>query len=120
MAHRAVWMELRGPIPDGLDILHQCGRPACVNPAHVRVGTHRENILEAIDARGGKFWDQALRGQNNHMSKFSDDIVDVIRRRHANGESQREIAVEYGVTQPCISMIIGRKRRAKRARTNGL
>ncbi len=31
---------------DGLEILHQCDNKRCVNPNHLKLGTHSENILE--------------------------------------------------------------------------
>lgn len=42
-AHRAVWQELVGPIPDGLVIDHLCEVRTCINPLHLRVCTQGEN-----------------------------------------------------------------------------
>ena len=44
-AHRAVYAEVMGPIPKGLELDHLCRVPLCVNPAHLEPVTHRENIL---------------------------------------------------------------------------
>jgi hypothetical protein len=54
--HRLVWMELRGPIPDGLELDHLCRNRICVNPAHLEPVTNRENNLRgfspaAVNAR---------------------------------------------------------------------
>jgi hypothetical protein len=43
-AHRHVWEECFGPIPDGLVIDHLCRNPICVNPNHLEPVTHAENI----------------------------------------------------------------------------
>jgi HNH endonuclease len=50
-AHRVAYRLWFGPIPDGLDVLHSCDNPSCVRPAHLRVGTHAENMAEAVARR---------------------------------------------------------------------
>lgn len=45
MAHRFVYTELFGPIPDGLQLDHLCRTRDCVNPDHLEPVTCRENLL---------------------------------------------------------------------------
>lgn len=47
-AHRAVYEELRGPIPEGLELDHLCRNHACVNPWHLEPVTHRENMRRSV------------------------------------------------------------------------
>lgn len=42
--HRLAWADLRGPIPDGLQIDHLCRNKACVNPWHMELVTAAVNI----------------------------------------------------------------------------
>ena len=45
LAHRAMYEQLHGPIPDDLQCDHLCRNRLCVNPAHMEIVTQRENIL---------------------------------------------------------------------------
>ena len=53
-AHRVAWSIFHGPIPEGLMILHSCHNRKCCNPAHLRHGTHIDNMKDMADA--GRAW----------------------------------------------------------------
>ena len=100
-AHRYSWILKNGAISEGLIVRHLC-RGKCVNPDHLELGTHQDNTNDRI--RDGT----DNRGIKHHNFKLTPEQVLEIRTR-AN-EFQKDLAIEYGVSQHTISDIITRKR----------
>jgi transposase-like protein len=94
-AHRFSWQLTNGPIPEGLYVLHTCDNPPCVNPAHLFVGTHSDNMADMV-AKGRD------RG-NRHVSAES---ARLIREANFRGVEQSEIAREFGIAQTTVSHIV--------------
>lgn len=104
-AHRFFYHYLVEPIDADGVICHRCDNPSCVNPAHLFMGSQRDNLLDCIAKGRARRRDQ--RGENNHCAKLTAEQVRHIRR-HETG-TQREIAARYGVTQTVISDVLRRK-----------
>lgn len=104
-AHRVSWILHNGPIPDGMDVLHRCDNPGCVNPAHLWLGTHAENMIDK--ARKGRVVIEPLRGENHPLSKLTPDKVREIRSL-SGIMTHREMSREFGVSTCVVSRIINR------------
>lgn len=47
LTHRVAWELLRGPIPDGLNVLHHCDNPPCCDTeSHLFLGTNADNAAD--------------------------------------------------------------------------
>ncbi len=119
-AHRASWEIHKGSIPDGLEVCHRCDNPACVNPEHLFVGTHHQNMLDCQakgryartlgDANGSRKHPERLkRGRENPAAKLDEERVRQIRARLTAGVYQRDVAREFGVSQAVVNHINLRK-----------
>lgn len=96
-AHRVSWTLANGTIPEGLLVRHRCDNRPCVNPAHLELGTHLDNMH-----------DMATR-ERHGVSRLTADGVRSIRRRNAAGESYSTLASEYGVSTSAIAFAVRRE-----------
>lgn len=100
-AHRAAYTLAHGPIPDGLFVLHRCDNRRCVNPAHLFLGTHADNMADMMakgrNVRGPTRPEFIRRGDAHHGSKITEAQVAAARTRRAAGEKLRALAAEFGV-----------------------
>lgn len=91
MAHRAEWIKARGPIPDGMLVLHRCDNRACVNVDHLFLGTHHDNSMDMV-AKGRHIY-----GEKHPLSKLTPDLVRQIRAETTI--SDREIGEKFGISK---------------------
>ncbi len=99
-AHRVAYENAHGPIPEGMFVCHTCDNRGCVNPGHLWLGTPSDNMRDMAEkgrARGA-------RGEEHHSARLTADDVRAIRARLGSA-SQKELAVEYGVSKSAISKV---------------
>lgn len=94
-AHRVSWIINVGEIPDGLCILHKCDTPACINPAHLFLGTVLDNNAD----RHKKGRSGSAKGETNGQSKLTRESVLAIRE---SSDGANMLAAKYGVARRVI------------------
>ena len=104
-AHRVAWEVTNGPIPNGMFVCHHCDVRACVNPAHLFLGNHGDNMRD----KAAKGRCNTPTGDRNGSSKLSADHVRAIRSERAKGITGRLVALKYGVSEALVSYIVRRK-----------
>lgn len=104
-AHRVSWEIHFGPIPSKLYVLHKCDIRACVNPDHLFLGTHEDNMADM--AKKNRAY-RPLGGKPGAAILTISQVLE-IRRLCAQGIPQRKIAKMFGVTQPNVGAIKLRK-----------
>lgn len=102
-ATRVAWTLLNGPIPDGMNILHHCDNPGCVNPEHLYPGTTKQNAEDRVN-RGRQ---PIAFGTDNPSAKLCPDDVRMIRRLYATGNySYKSVGKLFGVGTNAVRCII--------------
>lgn len=103
--HRIAWELARGPIPDGLWVLHRCDNPPCIRPDHLFLGTNADNMADM--AAKGRWRPPAvpLLGERHPRSRLTDEAVRQIRARRRAGEPLAVIARDFGIAQTTVSGI---------------
>ena len=94
-AHRVAYVLTHGDIPQGAVVMHSCDVPACVNPAHLSLGTQADNLQDA--SRKGRLPKTRL-----SLRRLSDADVTAIRSSTLTGAA---LARRLKVSAVTISLI---------------
>lgn len=119
-AHRISWMIAYGSITDRLHVLHRCDNGICVNPSHLWLGSHEQNMRDkTIKRRDAMAFGDSRRlipipdnrGERNPNAKLSESDVRSIRIEFSRGGvSHCSLARKYGVVHSFIGAILRREK----------
>ena len=99
-AHRTAYKMSAGPIPDGMLVLHSCDNRLCVRPDHLSLGTHSDNMTQALK-RG-----RAKMPYNYNQTLCGSDVL-LVRALYETGNwTMEQIGDLCGVTHSAISLIV--------------
>jgi hypothetical protein len=97
-AHRVSFMLSHGSVPSDRMIRHDCDNPSCVNPDHLRVGEHIDNMRDMVERGRGA----APAGTRHHSNILSEAQVLAIR---ADARKHADVAADYGVSKSTVTAI---------------
>lgn len=100
-AHRGMWVAVNGPVPDGMFVCHRCDNRRCINPDHLFLGTHAENMADMV--RKGR--SNKAKGSAAGPSKLAEQDVSIIKWCLDAGVGQVKLAKLYGVSRQAITRI---------------
>jgi hypothetical protein len=98
--HRVAYELAPGPIPPGLLVCHRCDNPPCVNPAHLFLGTHAENMGDS--SRKGRM----RPGSQSPRAKVTEAQVAELRRIRPRGRLIHEHAGRLGISPWTVYSIL--------------
>lgn len=101
-AHRLAFHLATGVDPGDLYVCHHCDTPLCVNPAHLFLGTHADNMADMRTKRRNPA------GADHHTTTVTDVDVVEIRQRRAEGQTLKSIGNDYGLSEATVSRIANR------------
>lgn len=120
-AHRVAVDWIGDGADDDASLLHSCDNPKCVNPSHLRPGTHAENMVDMVargrsakgDRHGARLHPETRpRGDSHHMrarAPLGMETAKKVRALKARGLTQDAIAAELNMSQGHVSNILSGK-----------
>lgn len=86
-AHRAIVNATTGDV-----VRHTCDNPSCVNPIHLKIGTHKENSQDMVNKN------RQVKGSQSHLAKLDEETVRLIRYTKSH-MSSRQCAARFGISK---------------------
>ena len=92
VAHRVAYEIYNGLIPDGMFILHKCDNPLCVNPEHLEIGTHQDNMYDKVSKN---------RQSRSTRRTTVEEKINIIN----DSRNSKEVALSYNLTYRTVKRI---------------
>lgn len=110
LAHRISYWFAYGEFDRSLEVCHKCDNESCVNPNHLFLGTHKDNINDMVNKGRHHFQTNPRKNEEHSQVKLTWEIVRDIRSRYSEGGvTQKELANIYELDRSWVSRIINNK-----------
>lgn len=96
LAHRYSYVLHKEDILENVCVCHACDNRFCVNPDHLWIGKHIENMIDC--SKKLRFWNSAQL-----------DVISKVRQLHTNGLERKEIAKQLGISYYIVGGIISKR-----------
>lgn len=110
LAHRVAWAWTYGPIPKGQLVCHHCDNRRCVNVLHLFLGSHRDNMQDALNK--GRMKRVSNAGRQRILTTRKQAVLDA----YAAGESVADICARFNYTRQGVLYVVNKFSDMKRPR----
>ena len=102
-AHRFAYELFKEKIPNGKFVCHKCDNPPCVNPNHLFIGSHTDNMRDMIKK---KRWSNGNRvGELNPCAKLTERKVLKIRSLRHSALTYKSLSKMFNVSKTLVAKI---------------
>jgi len=100
-AHRVSWEDHVGPIPEGMCVCHTCDNPSCINPNHLFLGTHQDNMRDKVNK--GRQW------KGGHGLKLTNDQIEQMVSEYTGAYGELSaLGIKYGINRNTVKIYLDR------------
>lgn len=104
LAHRFSYLIKHDELPNELMVCHTCDNPSCVNPKHLFLGTHIDNMQDCVSK--GRHFHSEFQGEAHWKARLTESDIIAIR---ADTRKLTEIGKDYGCSKSHIGHIKRRR-----------
>jgi hypothetical protein len=104
LAHRFSYLISHGELSEELMVCHACDNPSCVNPKHLFLGTHADNMQDCVSK--GRHYHAEFQGESHWKARLTESDIIAIR---SDSRTLSAIGRDYGCSKSHVGHIKNRR-----------